>query len=74
MTTAEIRAQAPEANFYKVWSEKWTGKVREKAKGAGQAVGGLANANAGNLGLPKAAQPVGSSVRRLAYSLDLDFC
>ena len=67
MTTAEIRAQAPEANFYKVWSEKWTGKVREKAKGAGQAVGGVANANAGNLGLPKTAAAGG--VKRPTTSL-----
>lgn len=47
MTTAEIRAQAPEATFYKVWAEKWTSKVKEKAKGAKQA--------AGSLGTPKAA-------------------
>ena len=67
MTTAEIRAQAPEATFYKVWAEKWTGKVKEKAKGAGQAAGGLANANTGSLGLPKA--PTASGIKRPTTSL-----
>lgn len=44
MTTAEIRAQVPEAVFVNTWAEKWTGKVKEKAKGA--AAGG------GTAGLP----------------------
>jgi len=61
MTTAEIRAQAEEANFYKVWSEKWTGKVKEKAKGVA-AVGnaGTASANAGSFGMPKMAAAGGA--------------
>lgn len=44
MTTAEIRAQATEASFVKTWAEKWTGKVKEKAKGTA--------AGAGTAGLP----------------------
>jgi hypothetical protein len=35
MTTAEIRAQVPEATFYKSWEEKWAGKTRDRTtKGA----------------------------------------
>lgn len=38
MTTAEIRGKAEEAVFVDTWSEKWTDKDRNKAKGAsGQA-------------------------------------
>lgn len=44
MTTAEIRAQAETATFVESWSAKWTGKTKEKAKGA-----------AGTSGAPKAA-------------------
>jgi len=46
MTTAEIRAQATEATFADTWDAKWTGKVRNKAKGAGAA---------GTAGAPKGA-------------------
>lgn len=45
-TTAEIRAAANEPVFYNTWSDKWNGKVRNKAKGAG---------TAGVAGAPKAA-------------------
>jgi len=34
MTTAEIRAQAPEASFAQAWETRWSGKTRNKAKGA----------------------------------------
>jgi hypothetical protein len=34
MTTAEIRAQAPEAVFINSWDQKWTGKVKDRAKGS----------------------------------------
>jgi hypothetical protein len=46
MTTAEIRAQAEEATFIDTWETKWTGKVKNKAKGT------AAN---GTAGAPKAA-------------------
>lgn len=46
MTTAEIRAAANEPVFYGTWADKWNGKVRNKAKGAG---------TAGTAGAPKAA-------------------
>jgi hypothetical protein len=39
MTTAEIRAQAEEATFIESWDKKWSGKVKDRAKGA---AGGLA--------------------------------
>lgn len=46
MTTAEIRAEAPEATFASLWDQKWTGKTKTKATGA---------ANAGKAGAPAAA-------------------
>lgn len=45
-TTAEIRAQAPEAVFVDTWNEKWAGQVRNKA-----------TKTAGTAGAPKAAAP-----------------
>lgn len=39
MTTTEIRAQAAEASFVDTWEAKWTGKDRNKAKGASGATG-----------------------------------
>jgi hypothetical protein len=44
MTTAEIRAKAEAATFVNTWAEKWTGKVRDKSKGAAggvKAISGL---------------------------------
>lgn len=52
MTVAEIRAQAEEPIFYGAWNDKWTGKTRERAKGAG---------SAGTAGAPKAATLFGSA-------------
>jgi hypothetical protein len=46
MTTAEIRAQADTATFMNTWSTKWTGKVKDRSKGA---------AASGTAGAPKAA-------------------
>lgn len=37
MTTAEIRAKAETAAFADTWSAKWTGKARDKSKGASAA-------------------------------------
>lgn len=34
MTTAEIRAKAEEATFINAWDQKWTGKVKDRAKGS----------------------------------------
>ena len=51
MTTAEIRAQAEEAVFIDSWKEKWAGKTRDRAKGAG---------TAGTPGMPKAAAAAGT--------------
>ncbi len=31
MTTAEIRAKATDAEFHKTWSDKWTGKTKDKS-------------------------------------------
>ena len=52
LTVAEIRAQAQEAAFYVAWNDKWSGKVKERAKGA---VG-----NTGTAGAPKGAGPFGA--------------
>ena len=41
MTTAEIRAQAEEAVFINSWDQKWTGKVKDRAKGAAAGVPGV---------------------------------
>lgn len=41
MTTAEIRAQAAEATFIESWNQKWTGKVKDKAKGAAAGLPGV---------------------------------
>lgn len=53
MTTAEIRAKATEPAFYETWDKKWTGQVRNKAKGT---------AGAGTAGAPKGAgaKPAGA--------------
>lgn len=53
MTTAEIRAQATEATFASTWEEKWTGKTKDRAKGAAAGLAGVpklggAAAGAGN--------------------------
>lgn len=52
MTVAEIYAQATEPAFYETWGKKWTGQVKNKAKGA--AAGGVA-------GAPKAASAGGAT-------------
>ena len=41
MTTAEIRAQATEAVFINSWEQKWTGKVKDRAKGAAAGLPGV---------------------------------
>ena len=41
MTTAEIRAQAEEATFINAWDQKWTGKVKDRAKGATSGLPGV---------------------------------
>ena len=41
MTTAEIRAQAEVAVFADSWSQKWTGKVKDRAKGAAAGLPGV---------------------------------
>ena len=41
MTTAEIRAQADTATFIDSWDQKWTGKVKDRAKGAAAGVAGV---------------------------------
>lgn len=46
MTVAEIRAQAEEASFIDTWEQKWSGKTRNRAKGASE--------NTGTVGAPKA--------------------
>ena len=61
MTTAEIRAQATEAAFADTWEAKWTGKVRNKAKGA-----------AGTAGAPKTGgfgAPAAGAAKKPATSL-----
>ena len=51
MTTAEIRAQAEVPTFIETWEQKWTGKTRDRSKGAG---------SAGTPGIPKAAAAAGT--------------
>lgn len=46
MTTAEIRAQAEEASFVNTWEAKWSGKTRDKTKGASGGVAGVPRAAA----------------------------
>ena len=41
MTTAEIRAQAEEATFINSWDQKWTGKVKDRVKGAAAGLPGV---------------------------------
>lgn len=41
MTTSEIRAQAPEAIFVDTWDKKWSGKVKDRAKGAAAGLPGV---------------------------------
>lgn len=50
MTTSEIRAQVEEASFVNTWEAKFTGTVKNKAKGA-----------SGTAGAPKAAGSFGSA-------------
>lgn len=48
MTVAEIRAKASEAAFANTWDAKWTGKTKERAKGAQTGTGsGIAGAPKG---------------------------
>jgi len=54
MTTAEIRAAATEATFADTWDAKWTGKTREKAKGASGAAGVAGAPKAAGTAKPKA--------------------
>jgi len=58
MTTAEIRAQAEEATFIDTWANKWTGKPRDRSKGA-----------AGATGAPKAAAGVPAASKKPTTSL-----
>ena len=62
MTTAEIRAQADKAVFVDTWAEKWTDKVRNKAKAAS----GTAGAPRPGTGLSSASQ---SGTKKPATSL-----
>ena len=41
MTTAEIRAQAEEAVFINSWETKWSGKTKDRAKGAAAGLPGV---------------------------------
>ena len=41
MTTSEIRAQAEEAVFIETWDKKWSGKVKDRAKGAAAGLPGV---------------------------------
>jgi hypothetical protein len=58
MTTAEIRAQAETATFIDTWDAKFTGKTREKAKGA-----------SGTAGAPKAAGAPAAAAKKPTTSL-----
>jgi hypothetical protein len=55
LTTAEIRAQVAEAEFYNSWDKKWTGQVRDRSKGAAAPAGGAtqSTAFAGNAAKPR---------------------
>lgn len=53
MTTAEIRAKADKAGFVETWETKWTGKLRDRSKGA--------QSNTGTSGMPKAPMSTGST-------------
>jgi hypothetical protein len=57
MTTAEIRAKAEAATFVDSWEGKWTGKTRDRSKGA-----------SGTAGMPKAGAAA-ASTRRPSSSL-----
>lgn len=57
MTTAEVRAAANDPVFYDIWETKWTGQVRNKAKGA-----------SGTAGAPKA-MAMGGGVKKPTTSL-----
>lgn len=61
MTTAEIRGQATEASFIDVWNDKHAGKVRNKAKGSGGAMG--------TAGAPKASMGAGVASKKPSTSL-----
>ena len=56
MTTAEIRAKSTEAVFADAWSAKWTGKTKERAKGAQAGVAGAPK----GLGTPITKKPAQS--------------
>jgi hypothetical protein len=58
MTTAEIRAQAESASFIDTWDAKFTGTVKNKAKGA-----------AGTAGAPKAAGAAPAAAKKPTTSL-----
>jgi hypothetical protein len=58
LTTAEIKAQATEPGFILTWETKWTGKTRNKAKGA-----------SGTAGAPKAGVAPSTAAKKPSTSL-----
>ena len=65
MTVAEIRAQATESEFANTWEAKWTGKTKERAKGAAgtpgaPVMGGAAKAANGAAGAAATKKPAQS--------------
>jgi len=58
MTTAEIRGKAETAAFADTWDAKWTGKTRDKSKGA-----------SGTAGAPKAAGAPAAAAKKPTTSL-----
>ncbi len=57
-TTAEIRGKAEEASFVEVWSDKWTGKVKNKA-----------SKTAGVAGAPSVGAPAAGGMKKPSTSL-----
>lgn len=53
MTTAEIRAQAEVAAFADAWEAKWTGKTKDRSKGAANGTAGAPKAGAAAAGTKK---------------------
>ena len=71
-TTAEIRAQAEEASFYKTWEAKFAGKTLDRTqKPSGNAPAGGAPRPMASQGAPAAAQPAAGGATRPTTSL---FC
>ncbi|MCM2973801.1 hypothetical protein [Larsenimonas suaedae] len=65
MTVAEIYAQATDAEFFRLWADKWAGETRNRAKGASNSAGASGMPGGVAAGAQQAAQQGGGQRKSL---------